>query len=427
MADNKNTTDDAANHQATLNSFSVAFGVNIIVAAVVFLVFCFMRTRHSRIYAPRCKLVKGCRIPELPKGLFNWIIPLFRLTDDQILEASGLDALILVRILRFGYHLFFSFCIWAFGVILPLNYTGANGLHGFHQISMSNIGQKSQRLWAHVISVYIFTGITLFLLNKHFKEFVQLRIHFNQIKRPNSYTVMVHDIPNDDAHDDDLKRLFDFMYNNTVHTAVAEKDVAQLDQFYEKREAYCQTLEHYMYLHEHDPDLTRPRNKLGFLGLFGEEVDSIEYYQRKLDKYNRLVDEGRTRPHRCSGNGFVTFTNISSAALSVQVLHSSNTEAYHVVVAPDPDDVYWPNMSKDSRQKLIRSTLVGCTTFALVAFYMIPVTFVQGITSMESLSQKVPGFAKIVNANKTVKGFLQGFLPTLAMKIFLAILPIVCW
>lgn len=59
-------------------------------------------------------------------------------------------------------------------------------------------------------------------------------------------------------------------------------------------------------------------------------------------------------------------------------------------------------------------------------FYMIPVAFVQGLTSMQSLSEKIPGFKAIVDSSPFIRGFLEGFLPTLALKIFFAILPMVC-
>eukprot|EP00123_Amoebidium_parasiticum_P000769 comp11670_c0_seq1/m.6194 comp11670_c0_seq1/g.6194 ORF comp11670_c0_seq1/g.6194 comp11670_c0_seq1/m.6194 type:complete len:776 (-) comp11670_c0_seq1:261-2588(-) len=423
-----NTTSQDASVPTSLNSFAVSFGINVAIASVVFLVFVCMRTKHRRIYAPREKLLNDLRIPHLPQSLFGWIVPLIKLTDDQVLEAAGLDALVLVRSYRFAAHLFLALSIYSIGVLLPINYTAENGLSNFDQMSMANIPQRSMRLWAHFISVYLFTGITLWMLNKEFREYVQLRVHFNQTKRPHAYSVLVKSIPPEDAHHDNLKKLFNFMYYNNVHNALAQNDVSKLDEYYAKRDMYCRKLEHVLYLHDHDTsaERQRPQHKTGFLGLWGEKVDSIDFFSRKLEKYNRLVEEQQHLPHQPSGSGFVTFMDLSAAAASVQMLHAQDSEAFLAVPAPEPCDVYWPNLSIPTRVKLVRTVLVAVATFFLVFFYMIPVAAVQGLTSMQALSDSIPAFEKIANSSPAVRGFLEGFLPTLALRIFFAILPMIC-
>ncbi|CAK9133880.1 unnamed protein product [Ilex paraguariensis] len=55
---------------------------------------------------------------------------------------------------------------------------------------------------------------------------------------------------------------------------------------------------------------------------------------------------------------------------------------------------------------------------------MIPIAFVQSLANLEGL-EKVAPFLKPVIELKFIKSFLQGFLPSLALKIFLYILPTV--
>ncbi|PKU76974.1 DNA-directed RNA polymerase III subunit RPC2 [Dendrobium catenatum] len=55
---------------------------------------------------------------------------------------------------------------------------------------------------------------------------------------------------------------------------------------------------------------------------------------------------------------------------------------------------------------------------------MIPITFVQSLANLEGL-EKVAPFLRPVIELKLIKSFLQGFLPGLALKIFLYILPTV--
>ncbi|PRQ50184.1 putative calcium-dependent channel, 7TM region phosphate [Rosa chinensis] len=55
---------------------------------------------------------------------------------------------------------------------------------------------------------------------------------------------------------------------------------------------------------------------------------------------------------------------------------------------------------------------------------MIPIAFVQSLANLEGL-EKVAPFLRPVIELKFIKSFLQGFLPGLALKIFLYILPTV--
>eukprot|EP00121_Abeoforma_whisleri_P011295 Awhi_evm1s10417 len=66
-------------------------------------------------------------------------------------------------------------------------------------------------------------------------------------------------------------------------------------------------------------------------------------------------------------------------------------------------------------------------TTALIFLWSIPVAAVQGLVSIENLSKYVPAVGDFIEANPALKGFLEGFLPTIVVKIFMAILPIICF
>lgn len=62
----------------------------------------------------------------------------------------------------------------------------------------------------------------------------------------------------------------------------------------------------------------RPTVRTGFLGLFGEKVDAIDYYTKLFDDLDRQVTELRKSPQLEMTNvGFVTFKNMSSAVSSL--------------------------------------------------------------------------------------------------------------
>ncbi|KAJ8485179.1 hypothetical protein OPV22_017664 [Ensete ventricosum] len=53
---------------------------------------------------------------------------------------------------------------------------------------------------------------------------------------------------------------------------------------------------------------------------------------------------------------------------------------------------------------------------------MIPIAFVQSLANIEGIEKVVP-FLKPIIEEKTIKAFIQGFLPGIALKIFLILLP----
>jgi len=58
----------------------------------------FLRPRWKGLYAARKKQsAQSTALPELPDSFFGWILPLCRITDEQVLASAGLDAYV-VRI-----------------------------------------------------------------------------------------------------------------------------------------------------------------------------------------------------------------------------------------------------------------------------------------------------------------------------------------
>jgi hypothetical protein len=52
-----------------------------------------LRPRWQGLYAARKKHTdKATELPELPRSFLGWILPLWRITDQQVLAAAGLDA-----------------------------------------------------------------------------------------------------------------------------------------------------------------------------------------------------------------------------------------------------------------------------------------------------------------------------------------------
>lgn len=63
------------------------------------------------------------------------------------------------------------------------------------------------------------------------------------------------------------------------------------------------------------PEKVRPRHRMGFLGLFGPSVDSLNHYLENFSKWNLVVHSLRRQPEASSASsvGFVTFDSPKTA------------------------------------------------------------------------------------------------------------------
>ncbi|MBA0549122.1 hypothetical protein Golob_020176, partial [Gossypium lobatum] len=66
--------------------------------------------------------------------------------------------------------------------------------------------------------------------------------------------------------------------------------------------------------------------------------------------------------------------------------------------------------------------IVAVAFFFLTFFFVIPIAIVQSLANIESIEKALP-FLKPIIEVKVIKSFIQGFLPGIALKIFLLFLP----
>ncbi|CAJ1973500.1 unnamed protein product [Sphenostylis stenocarpa] len=89
------------------------------------------------------------------------------------------------------------------------------------------------------------------------------------------------------------------------------------------------------------------------------------------------------------------------AALTVaQSLQTSNPMLWVTDLAPEPQDVYWPNLCIPYKQLWIRKITTFAASATFVFVFLIPVTFAQGLTQLDKLEKMFPFLA----------GMLQKFI-----------------
>lgn len=94
---------------------------------------------------------------------------------------------------------------------------------------------------------------------------------------------------------------------------------------------------------------------------------------------------------------FVSFKGRWGAAVAAQTQQTKNPTVWLTEWAPEPSDVYWPNLAIPFVELTVRRLLMTIAIFFLVFFFMIPIAFVQSLADLQALSDRFHFLRPIVN------------------------------
>lgn len=95
-------------------------------------------------------------------------------------------------------------------------------------------------------------------------------------------------------------------------------------------------------------------------------------------------------PKSIMPTAFVSFKTRWAAAVCAQTQQSRNPTLWLSDWAPEPRDVYWPNLAIPYVSLTVRRLIMGVAFFFLTFFFVIPITIVQSLASIEGLEKVVP-------------------------------------
>ncbi|VAH55279.1 unnamed protein product [Triticum turgidum subsp. durum] len=250
----------------------------------------------------------------------------------------------------------------------------------FEILSLANIEDRSMRLWAFISAVYWVSFVTYFILWRSYKHVSNLRAAARSTSevKPQEFAMLVRDVPvppPDQTIKDSVDSYFRALHPDTFYKAMVVTDITKVDKIFQEIEGHKHKIAHAEAVYAESktanrPEGTRPTHKTGFRGLIGK----------------KMFDE------------------------------------WTVTEAPEPREVIWANLPRKIYDRHTRQTVVYLIVFVTVAFYMIPITAISAVTTLEKLREKLP-FLKVVVDQPFVKTVLQAYLPQIALIVFLAVLP----
>ncbi|KAL7150516.1 hypothetical protein ABFS83_05G117700 [Erythranthe nasuta] len=370
-------------------------------------------------------------------SFLNWIPQALQMSESEIIAHAGFDSAVFLRIYLLGLKIFGPIAVVALLVLIPVNASGGTlfflsrdlVVSNIDKLSISNVRPKSYKFFVHISMEYLFTFWACYMLYKEYDRVASMRLKFlaSKDRCPEQFTVLVRNVPHISGHtiSDSVESFFQknhpghYLCHQGVYSA---KKFAKLVK---KRNKLQNWLDYNQLKFERQPD-KRPTRKTGFLGLWGKRVDSIDFYKQEIEDLDEKMIIERQKimkdPKSVMPAAFVSFKSRWGAAVCAQTQQSKNPTLWLTRWAPEPRDVYWKNLAIPFVSLTIRKLMISVLLFALVFFYIIPIAFVQSLANLEGLERVAPFLRPLIEW-KLAKSFLQGFVPGLALKIFLFVLP----
>ncbi|XP_051142183.1 CSC1-like protein At4g02900 [Andrographis paniculata] len=438
---------------ASVQDIVVSAAINLLSALAFLLLFAFLRLQpfNDRVYFPKWYL-KGVRASPRSRGPFvkklvnldgrtylkfwKWMPAALRMPEPELIQHAGLDCAVYVRIYLLGLKIFVPVALLAFAVLVPVNLTGKT-LEGtkdltysnIDKLSISNVPSGSLRLVTHIVMAYVFTFWTCYVLYKEYRIITTKRLQFlaSEGRRPDQFTVLVRNVPPDPDETVGEHVEHFFCVNHPHHYLIHQLiyNANNLATLVERKKQLHNWRTYYMTRYERNPK-KRPTTKTGFWGLWGQTVDAIDYCTAEIEKISEVEAAERERvtndPNATVPAAFVSFKSRWGAAVCAQTQQTSNPTVWLTEWAPEPRDVYWDNLAIPYVELAVKKLLMSVAMFFLTFFFMIPIVFVQSLASIEGIEKVFPFLTPLIES-KHVKSVVQGFLPGIALKIFLALLP----
>lgn len=237
-------------------------------------------------------------------GTFSWMWKVFRVTDDELFEYCGMDAVCFIRTLRFGMRV--AIIAVLNGIYLfPIYATSGGDFAQLEAVTLGNVPDGSPKLLSATVACYIVYTSALYLLFKEFDWYTKFRHKFLAQERVNNYSIYVKFIPPHLRSNEALLGYFRQVFSReAVVDAQITLQIPTLEKAAFDRDVICGTKEKIGKL-EHAINIlhtkgTRPRHqklvvtkevrgKKCCRGAPAKTVDSIDEYTRQLEKLNEKI------------------------------------------------------------------------------------------------------------------------------------------
>ncbi|KVH89298.1 protein of unknown function DUF221 [Cynara cardunculus var. scolymus] len=431
------------------SSFLTSLSTSFIIFVILMILFAWLSTKpgNAVVYYPN-RILKGMDPWEgsrsKTRNPFAWIREALSSSEQDVIAMSGVDSAVFFVFLSTVFGIFVLSGIVLLPLLLPIaiternagivDSTGKNAFDDLDKLSMAHLNNRSARLWAFMASCYWVSFVSYFLLWRAYKHVSDLRataLKSPEVK-PEQFAILVRDIPYSSegySRNEQVDTYFKSMYPETYYKSMVVTDNKEVNKIYEELEACKKKVRRAESIYsdskkEPNPQGVRPTHRLGFLGLLGKEVDTIDYCNEKIHELTPKLEAAQkeTLREKQLASALVFFNNRTTAAAAGQCVHSQIVDTWTVMNAPESRQLLWTNLSKTYYAREIRQYVVYLIVFLTICFYMIPIGLISALTTLANLKKLAP-FLKPVVDQAEIRTVLEAYLPQIALIVFLALLP----
>ncbi|KAF1841867.1 DUF221-domain-containing protein [Cucurbitaria berberidis CBS 394.84] len=426
--------------QVQQNSIYAAVIYSFVVSGLLVVVFCFLRPRNSRIYAPRAKHADEKHRPiPLGKKPFSWLTAVKDVKESDLVETVGLDAVVFLRFMRMLRNIFLVLTIIGCGILIPTNVVGGSPF--YKQWSSVPTLMKftpqyifGTKFWAFVIVAYLFQFTVCFFLWWNYRAVLKLRrTYFNTQEYKaslHSRTLLLTHIPNASRTDAGLVELVEKAKpTHDMPRAAIGRNVKDLPKLIKTHDEAVRELEKHLAEYLRNPNqLPAKRPTCKAAKEDGKhKVDAIDYLTDRVAQLETTIKEVRESVDMRNpmSYGFVSYAHIEDAHA---VAHASRKKGpgCNVHLAPKPHDLLWQNLPMTRRTRRIRAFWDGLWIVLFTVAFVIPNLLTSVFLSdFSHLGLVWPKFNTNLQAHPTGWAVAQGILAPLVQTLMYMGVPIV--
>ncbi|KAE8679916.1 CSC1-like protein [Hibiscus syriacus] len=408
-------------------------GINIAVCVVLLSLYSILRKQPSNDSVYFMRRLISEKIKPDPLGLerlvpsASWIVRAWQATDEDVLVAGGVDALVFLRIVVFSIRIFIIAAVICVFLVLPVNYYGQEmqhkkiGAESLEVFTIGNVKEGSIWFWVHCLALYVISCSACVLLYFEYKSITKMRLaHITGSPvNPSHFTVLVRGIPwsRDHSYSETVEQFFSTYYPASYVSHQMVYRASRVDKLMKDAEKMCRMLK-----------TIELQNRESYMPscLSGGTTHSFTSLNIKPESFkSKTSNSDGLQPSQTDKErsaAFVFFRTRYDAVVAAQVLQSSNPMLWVTQLAPEPNDVYWSNLSIPYKQVWLRriATLLGAIVFMFL--FLVPVTFVQGLTQLDQLRQTFP-FLRGILKQKFMNQLVTGYLPSVILMLFMYAVP----
>jgi hypothetical protein len=221
----------------------------------------FLRPRWKGLYSARKKQNDvATALPDLPDSFFGWIIPLWKITDEEVLASAGLDAYVYLAFFKMAVKFLLVTLFFALAVIKPVHDTHAEGkqvhkpdddeshkrfvIRGNATAPGKDYEYATDYLWMYLVFVYLFTGLLLYLIVSETRRIIDIRQDYLGSQTTiTDRTIRLSGIPTHLRSEDKIKEFIEDLQIGKVDSVTLCRNWKELDCKVIERQAILRKLE----------------------------------------------------------------------------------------------------------------------------------------------------------------------------------------